>query len=325
MSGLKKTIIIISFFIVLLTIDTIGYLIIVPGINIVDALYMTFISITTVGYSEVFPLNTLGKIFTIWVIISGLGIFFYIIGTIAENMFEGNIRKILGRRKMKVIKKLKDHVIIAGFGIMGEQVCKQLDKKNKKFVIIENNRERFAVAEELEFNVLLGDATNEDILLNAGAKNAKTFVSLLASDVDNIYTVMTVKDINPSVFIITRAQDLANEKRLYKIGADRVVTPYELGSRRIVNTVIKPNLVEFIDLMTYTPQMSLSIEELTISENSPFAGKRIKNSGLREKHNIIIIAIKRDKKMFFNPPSEQKILADDILIIVGEKEKLLSL
>lgn len=284
----------------LILIDVTGYMII-EKIHFLDALYMTAISITTVGYREVFDLSPQGKLFTIWVIFSGLGTFFYIASRIAESAFEGNIRRILGRRKMKSLSQLKDHIIIAGFGVMGDHVCKELQKLKVKFVVIESGRERFANAEERGYNVILGDATDEEVLKLAGVDKAKTFISLLASDADNIFTVLSAREANPSIFIIARAMDAANKNKLFKIGANRVITPYELSSRRIVNTVLRPNVVEFIDLMTFAPKMSLSIEEFTIQEGSTFAGKQIKDSGLRQSYNTIVIAIKRGEEMFFNP------------------------
>lgn len=324
MSNLKKFLLLFFILAVLILVDTLGY-VLVEKVKFIDALYMTVISITTVGYTEVFPLSDRGRLFTIWVILSGLGTFFYIIGKIAETTFEGNIRAILGRRKMKMLLNMKDHVIVAGFGRMGENVCRELCSKKIKFVVIENDNERFALAEELEYNVINEDATKEESLQRSGIEKAQTFISLLASDADNIFTVMAVHDINPEVCIIARALDTVNEKRLYRVGANRVVTPYELGSRRIVNTVIRPNVVDMIDLMTYSAKMSISIEELTINEDSPFAKKRIIDSGIRQNYNAIVIAIKRAGEMIFNPNSREEILPEDILILVGEKEKLLNL
>lgn len=308
----------------LIVIDVIGYKII-EGAPLMAALYMTVISITTVGFREAFELSMAGRLFTIWVIFSGLGTFFYITGRIAESALESNIRRIMGRRKMKTMSRLKDHLVIAGFGIMGEQVCRELQKLKIKFIVIDNRGERFAAAEERGYNVLLGDATGEDILKLAGINRAKTFISLLSSDADNIFTVLSAREANPAVFIIARALDTVNRNKLLKIGANRVITPYELSSRRIVNTVLRPNVVEFIDLMTFAPKMSLSIEEFTIEPESVFIGKQIKDSGLRQKYNIIVIAIKRQEEMFFNPAPDFMIQANDILILVGEKEKLLKL
>jgi voltage-gated potassium channel len=308
----------------LITVDILGYMFIEKAPPL-DALYMTVISITTVGYRETFALSPLGRLFTIWVIFSGLGTFFFIAGRIAETALEGNIRRILGRRKMKSMSRIKDHLVIAGFGIMGEQVCRELRKLKLKFIVIDNRSDRFAYAEERGYNVILGDATDEEILKLAGVDKAKIFVSLLSSDADNIFTVLSAREVNPALFIIARALDSANRNKLFKIGANRVITPYELSSRRIVNTVLRPNVVEFIDLMTFAPQMSLSIEEFTVLPASPFADKQVKESGLRQKYDAIVIAIKRGKEMFFNPSPDLEIRAGDILILLGEKEKLLKL
>jgi voltage-gated potassium channel len=324
MSNAKKILLLFAILGILISIDVIGY-ILIQEVQFIDALYMTIISITTVGFTEVFPLSANGRLFTIWVIVSGLGTFFYIAGTIAENAFEGNLRSILGRRKMKMLLKLKDHVIVAGFGRMGENVCKELKSRKLNFLVIEASTERFAVAEEHGYNVILGDATNEEILDQAAVEKARTFISLLSSDADNIFTAMAVREVNSNVCIISRALDAANESRLYKVGANRVVSPYELGSRRIINTVLRPNVVDFIDVMTYSPHMALSIEEMTVKEESPYAGKTVRDSGLRQNYNIMVIAVKRKEEMFFNPPPDQEILPDDILILVGEKEKLLKL
>lgn len=324
MSNVKKALLLFAILTALVAIDVAGY-ILIEHVSAANALYMTVISITTVGYNEVFPLSEQGRMFTIWVIVSGLGTFFYIATKMAENIFEGNIRRILGRRKLKMIGKLKDHVIVAGYGIMGEHVCRELEHRKIKFIVLESSQDRFANAEELGYNVLLGDATNEEALAKAGIEKARTFISLLSSDADNIYTVMAVREMNANICIIARAQDAANEKRLYKVGSNRVIAPYELGSRRIVNTVLRPNVVEFLDVMTYSPKMDLSIEEFTISDSSPFANKQIKDSGLRQNYNTMVIAIKREEEMFFNPSGELEIKANDILILVGEKEKLLSL
>ncbi len=325
MKSYKKILFLFSILLLIIVIDTAGYTII-EDVSFVNALYITIISITTVGYKEIFPLSTKGTLFTIWVIMSGIGIFFYITVSIAEDILEGRIRGILGRRKMKKFSQLKNHVVIAGFGRMSEYVCRELAEKKIKFVIIENNPERFSNAEEKGFKVLMNDATNEEALCLAGVKRARTFISLLASDADSIFTVLAIREINPDICIITRALEVANEKKLYKIGANRVVLPYELSSRRIVNTVIKPHVVDFIDNITYhTPGLSLSIEEYTIKADSPFAGKAIRNSGLRENYNAMVVAIKRKDKTIFNPLPDEKILAEDILIVVGGSSKILNI
>jgi voltage-gated potassium channel len=306
--------------IVIVAIDITGYMAL-TGISFVNALYMTVISITTVGFQEVFPASTAGRIFTIFVILSGLGVFFYVAGTIVEVAIEGRIRAILGRRKMKTLAKMKNHTVIVGFGRMGELICRDLSLQKVDFILLESNAERFAAAEERGYHVLLVDATSENALDLASVSQARVFVSVLSNDADNIFTVLSARDLNPDLFIITRAFDKATEKKLYKIGANRVISPYELSANRIVNIVTKPNVVDFFDIFVQQ-QLSLSLEELTITATSPLLGKKISASGLREKQNAIIVAIKRGDGVIYSPGADTVIAEKDVLILLGEKTRL---
>ncbi len=306
----------------LLCIDVTGY-IVIENARFLDAIYMTVISISTVGYREIFPLSNAGVAFTIFVIVSGLGIFFYAAVFIGETMIENRIRKILGRRKMKSIEKLNNHIIIVGFGRMGEQVARELNAKQVDFVIIEKEPERYARAEEIGYNVMLADATVEDILDVAGIQRAKTLISLLPTDAENLFTVLTARDLNGEIFIITRAVELTNEKKLLKIGANQVVTPHRLTSQRIVNSVLKPNVVNLIDLVTQSKDLALSLEELRISNSSPLLGKTIRQSGIRQQYDAIVVAVKRNEQLLFNPPPDLTISDGDLLILIGNKENLL--
>ena len=223
---------------------------------------------------------------------------------------------------MKNIANLKNHIVIAGFGKMGETVAKAFKEQKKDFIIIENNNERFSAGEELGYNVLLMDATVEEALINAGIKKAKVYISLLSGDADNVFTIMSAKDLNPKLHIIARGQDKANETKLFKAGANIVISPVTLASNRIINTTLKPNVVNLIDLVTQTGDIPLSVEEITISEKSSLKDKLIKESGLREKTEAMVVGIKRGEKMHFNPSPTMKISEGDILILIGEKSKL---
>ncbi len=193
------------------------------------------------------------------------------------------------------------------------------------FLIIEQLPERYAAAEERGFHAIQASATDEAALKVAGIEKASYFISLLASDADNMFAVLTARELNPRLKIISRAFDAVNEKKLYKIGADLVISPYQLSSTRIVSTVLKPNVVDFFDLAIRSQKISLSIEELCISGQSPLAGKRIRDNSLRSQYNAIVVAVKRDGQMFFNPPADFEIQAGDILIVLGEKNKLLEI
>jgi len=305
----------------LLTFDVIGY-IIIEGVDALNALYMTIISITTVGFKEVFPLSFGGRIFTMVVILTGIGFFFYIAMSVAEITIEERVRKILGRRKMKTLAKLKNHIIIAGFGRMGKQVACELQSKGIRFVIIENNPEQFAKADELGYHVLMADAASEDTLELAGINKAKIYIALLGSDAQNLFTVLTAKELNPSIFIIARCFEPENEKKLTKTGANRVVTPHRLSSRRIVNTVLKPNVVNLMDLVSQSQELSLALEEITLGSDSEFIGKTIRDSGLKERFNAMVVAVKRGEDLHFNPAASKVLAPNDILILIGEKQKI---
>lgn len=308
----------------LLIIDIVGYMIIEKS-HFFDALYMTIISITTVGFKEVFPLSYQGRIFTIFVIITGIGFFFYFVVSIAEKIFEERFRKILGRRKMRTLAKLKDHIIISGFGRMGKLVACELNEKKISIAIIENSQERFAHAEALGYNVVLADATSEETLKQIGIDRAKTFISLLPSDAENLFTVLTARELNPSIFIITRCFEMQNEKKLSRSGANLVVTPHQLSSRRIVNTVLKPNVVNLMDIVSRAQNISLSLEEITIAEDSDFTGKSIRDSGIRQNFGAMVVAVKRKDHLFFNPSPEIILVPGDILILIGERDKILQI
>jgi voltage-gated potassium channel len=304
---------------------TAGYMII-SGVSLLDALYMTIISITTVGYREVIPLTPSGKLFTIGVIIVGLGIVFYFLQTIVEDTLEGRIRKIFGRRKMqKNMARMNRHVVVAGFGRMGEAVCRELEEAGKEFIIMENSLPRFALAEERNYPVLNANAADEDALKAAGLDKARVFISLLSDDADNILAVITAREINPGLVIITRALDSANEKKMYKAGADRVVSPYELSSHRIVRMVEKPNVVDFFDGLLSSREYELSLEELAVGEGSEFSGRSIREAGFRERFNAIIVAVRREGKMIFNPGPDLIVRSGDILILIAEPDALLKM
>lgn len=321
MNDRSKIIGILTILIFIILIDVSGF-VLIEKISILDAFYMTFITISTVGFGEVFPLSAPGKLFTIFVILTGLGTFLYLVGLIAEYSVEGRLRKILGRRKMKNISNLRNHIVIAGFGKMGETVAKAFKEQKEEFIIIENNGERFSAGEELGYKILYMDATIEESLIVAGIKKAKVYISMLSGDADNVFTIMSAKELNPEIHIIARGQDKTNENKLYRAGADKVISPITLASNRIINTTLKPNVVNLIDLVTQTGDIPLSVEEITISGKSTLKDKLIRESGLREKTEAMVVGIKRGEKMHFNPSPSMKILENDILILIGEKSKL---
>ncbi len=301
---------------------TLGYVLLEKA-SFIDSLYMTIITITSVGYREVIPLSNEGKIFTIFLIIIGLGTILYIISYFAEETLEVRIRKIFGKRRIeKVITKMKNHTILAGFGRTGRLVAEELKKRKKKFLVIEKDPNNFSIAENMGYTVIHGDASDEEILKSAGIERAKFFISVLPTDADNIYACLTAKELNPDIFVITRAFEPHSEKKLLKAGANKVISLHKLGALKIANAVSKPNVLDFFEIISEKSVLPLSVEEVKIKENSRLSGVSLMNSGLREKYGIMVIAIKRKNEVIFNPPPDIKLIPGDILIVLGDKEKI---
>ncbi|GAB6183972.1 potassium channel family protein [Thermodesulfovibrio hydrogeniphilus] len=300
---------------------TIGYMLL-ENMNFLDALYMTVITLATVGYREVKDLSDNGKLFTIILIFSGFGVFTYSLTQGAKIIVEGEIKEVFKKRKMKnVIEHLKDHYIICGYGRMGSIVVKELLANKVPLVVVEKNKE--GIPEHVKFPYIIGDATNDDILKSAGIESARGLISVLPSEAENLYVVLTAKELNPNLFIVARAIEKAAEGKLKRAGADRVVSPYLIGGLRIAHTILRPNVVEFLEFATRSEHLEIQIEEIEVSPNSSLVGKTIAQSGIGKDLGIIVIGIRRaEGRMKFNPTSQTLIKEGDILIVVGEPEKL---
>ncbi len=231
------------------TYGTVGYMII-EGWDFIDSLFMTVITLTTVGYSEIHEMDRAGRIFSIILILSGVGAMFYALGVGAKVLLEGEIRDILGRKRLnKKIENLKNHYIVCGFGRMGSIICNELMQSNSPFVVIESSSELLA---DLDADILSlqGDATQDSILKQAGIDKAKGLISVLSSDANNLYVVLSARGLNPDLRIVARASDEGAEQKLKRAGADNVVSPYYIGGLRIAHTLIKPAVVDFIEFAT---------------------------------------------------------------------------
>lgn len=301
---------------------TLGY-IIIEGWNFIDSIYMTIITLTTVGYREIHPLSTKGIIFTIVLMVSGVGTVFYALGTGAKLILEGELRDIFGRKRLeKRIKELKNHYIICGYGRMGKIICRELKEKNIKFVVIEKNAENIPHDRE-DMLIFEGDATRDDVLKEMGIERAKGLISVLPTDAENLFVVLSARELNPKLFIVARAGEEGSEQKLLRAGADRVVSPYHIGGLRIAHTVLKPAVVDFIEFATKSGNIDLQMEEITIKEGSRLAGQTLDECGIGRDLGIIIVAIKKPTgDMRFNPTFKTTIKTGDTLIALGEVSKL---
>jgi len=286
-----------------------------------DALYMTIITLATVGFREVHELSPEGKIFTIVLIISGTGIIAYTLSSLIQFTLEGQLRKILGRKKLESrIGKLRDHYIICGYGRIGHLICREFQSRPTPFVIVEQNPNHIERLEREGYMYVEGDATDDETLQAAGIEHAKGLITAVTSDTDNVYITLTARGLNPKLFILARAGEEGAEKKLMRAGASKVISPYTIGASRMAQAILRPSVVDFIELATASEHLALQIEEIRIAADSVLAGKNLINSGIRQSMGIIIVGIKEsDGKMTFNPPPEKNIEPNSVLIILGER------
>jgi voltage-gated potassium channel len=327
MSKLKKLVMSILISITILLFGTLGYMVI-EGWSFLDAFYMTVITLTTVGFGEIHELGYAGKIWTIVLIFVGVGVILYIITMVTQFVVEGRIREALGRRKLeKEIQKLKDHYIICGYGRVGQTMCDILSSKPLKLVVIDKDPGK--IEELLHKKDLLyieGEATDENILIGAGIERAKSLITVLGTDMDNVYVTLSARGINHNLFIMARSGDAGSGKKLLRAGADKVVSPYRIGARRMTQMILRPTVTDFLDLAMMERNMNIQMEEIPVNSNSNLIGIPLENSGIRRDLNLIIIAIKKSSgDMLFNPSSKTTIEAEDTVIAVGESDNLIEL
>lgn len=308
---------------VVLATGTVGYHTI-EGWPILDGLYMTVITITTIGFGEVHPLSRDGRLFTLFLIIMGIGIFGHALVAASRWLIEGEVEKVFKRRRsMKAIERIKDHYVVCGFGRMGSFVCQQFHARGIPFVVVENRPEVQDKITEAGFFLSPGDATDEDVLVAAKIKAARGLVSALNSDAANVYVVLTARELNADIEIIARAGEEDAEKKLLRAGANRVISPYRIGGMRMVMGILKPHVMSFLEVAMDYSELNVELEEVTVAENSVYSGKRLIETDIRKDLNLIVIAIKKKNgQMVFNPGSNTIIEDNDVLIAMGERKYL---
>ncbi len=306
----------------ILAVGTVGYRWI-EGWSLEDSLYMVVITLSTVGYGEVRTLSPAGRVFTIVLIVAGVSLVTYAVGTISRMIVEGELQVLLGRRRaMTKIRRLKDHYIICGFGRIGSLVAQEFERRPLPFVVIERDEARVVQIPE-HYPVVVGDASEEAVLLKAGIERAKGLVAVLQSDADNLFVTLTARDLNPDLFILARYEEEKTETKLLRAGANKVVSPYIIGGSRMAMAVVRPNVIDFIELATTSESLGLQLEEVLIGEGSSLAGITLAESPIRSELDIIVVAIKRSSgHMEFNPSALSRPEPGDRLIVIGEREHL---
>jgi len=296
----------------------IGYALL-EGYTFLEALYMTIITVATVGFAEVRPLSPVGRLFTSGLIILGVGFVAYSFGTLLEMMVEGGLQDILGRRRVeKEIRKLKDHYVVCGFGRMGSVVVEELLKRDMHCIVIESDQSK--VQDMLDQGILAihGDAGDEAVLKKACIEEARGLVAVAASDAQNLFITITARSLNKELFITSRAESKGTVQKMLQVGANKVVSPYMIGAYRLVSTILKPAVTHFIEMSSIEREMDVRLEEIRVAESSRLDGKLLRETPIRSELGIIVIGIeKRGGDMLFNPPSDQVIESGDKLITIG--------
>ena len=291
-----------------------------------DSFYMTVITLSTVGFQEVRPLSQEARIFTSFLIFGGVGSFAFLAGSGAQLLVEGRINQLLGRRRVqKAIDRLENHFIVCGYGRIGSIVAREIMREGHPLVVLEQDPD---IIKRLELDNVLhlaGDATSDELLLAAGLTRARSLITALTQEAANVYVVLTARQLNPNIVIVSRADQESHIPRLERAGADRVVLPHTIGGVRMAQSVLKPSVVNFID-MAVQGGLDLQMEELRIGTASPLIGKNLIESQIRPRYNLIIIGIKpADEPMRFNPSPDAVIQAGDRLLCIGKPENFLQI
>lgn len=312
--------------IILLTITIIGTIgfHFIEGWSLSDSFYVCVATLSTVGYGDFAPETTAGKFFAVAVIILGVGMMFYTLVLVAETFIEGRVNILLGRGKLeKIIEKMNNHYIICGGGRIGFLICRELMAGNVPCLVIDNNAEVIQKAQDEGFIYCKGDATQDKVLIAAGIKRAKGIICVLPSDAENLYVILTAKELNQKIFVMARSEEEESEHRLLRAGADKVMSPYTLGGVRMAMAVLRPAMLDFIEITTSRQSLELRMEEVPICKNSQLVSKSLEDSGIRKNYGLIIVAVKKDSgKMIFNPLANYMIEEGDRLIAMGEDENV---
>ena len=304
-------------------VGTAGY-VLIEGWSTWDAFYMTVITVTTVGYGEVHPLSPAGRAFTVVILLTGVGAFFYAFTLFMALLAEGGLVERRERKRLaRMLDNLVDHFIVCGFGRMGEIIAHEFARQKVPFVVIERNPERMHLAIEQGFLAVEADASNEEVLRRIGIARARGFVAAVSTDAENVYAVLSARLLNPNLFIVGRAETEDSRTKLMRAGADRVISPYQLGGLQLAQTALRPAVVDFVQLATSSENMDLNLEQVHITEGSSLAGRSLIDAGLRQRFGVVVVGIRRaDGHMDFNPEPETSMRAGDDLVVLGRAESL---
>ena len=311
-------------FSLLLIIGTVGYMILLD-VDFVDALYMTVITVSTVGFGEVGTTSNSSEIFSVIMIFLGVGIVGYAFTTLVAMFVEGKVSDLWKGSKMeRKISALNDHYIICGSGELAEVIIKKFIDENLDFVVITDKREDLDDYSHHNILVVEGQSTEESVLLHAGIEKAKGLVATMETEVDNIVTVLTARNLNNKIYIISNAITKSGNEKLLKVGANKTLSAIEISGNRMASLMIKPNIISFLDVVTRVGDVELDLEEVIVKRGSYLENKTLIEAQIPRKTGLTVLAIKKieDEKMLFNPPIDYTFKIGDVLIILGREEQV---
>jgi len=298
----------------------------IEGWSILDSLYVTAQTVTTVGFGDLTPRTVWGRAFATVFMLVGVGIVLYALTSAVQSIVQSEMVATFGRRRLsRKMSKLRNHFIICGAGRVGSHLIRSLQGSDETFIVIESNAEKVSQLLDLGIAVLVRDATLEESLIEAGVENAKGLAACLPKDADNVYVVLTARALNPDIHIVARAAEEQAEAKLIRAGANRVVAPTIIGGHRMAMALTKPAVGDFLDSITAN-QLDLGFEQLEVEPVSSFVGRRLSDTNIRSQLNIVIVSIRRvNGEIVFNPNAEAVIQAGDMLIAIGSAESLAQL
>ncbi|MDX1976484.1 MAG: potassium channel protein [Pseudanabaenaceae cyanobacterium bins.68] len=307
----------------LILIGTVGYELL-EGWNGIDALFMTLITLTTVGFGEVHPLDQSGRIFTIALILLGFVSIGYIGNRFTQALIEGYFQEVVRLRKqMQIMSSLDRHYIICGFGRTGRQVTAEFTAEGVDFIVIDNNLEQVKIAETMGYKAIQGDATLDQDLERVRIDRALCLVCTLPSDAENLYTVLSAKSLNPQIRAIARASNEEAIQKMRRGGADEVISPYITGGKRMAAAALRPQVMDFVDGILSSGNKSFYIEEFRLTPDCPYLGQTLYNAQLRSRTGSLVLAIRRqDGNLIGGPSANTIILEGDQLICMGTADQL---
>ena len=311
-----------AYFTILISVGTLGFYVIGGDEwSLIDSFYMTIFTITTVGFGEIHPLNDLGRLWTSFVIVFGVSGFLYMLSEIGAELVEFRVYK--ENQKKRKIRKMKNHYIICGYGRMGAVIARELHEKNYPFVVVEIDQDKIDKISALGYQSILGDATIEKTLEEAGIHKAAGIVVCLNNDPDNLFVTLTARSLNHDAFLVSRCSQINNKPKLKQAGANKVVNPYTAGGHKMAELLISPELEDTVSLSLSHGIVDLAIDEVNLTNLNSFHGVKIKNSKFREEFNLIIIGlVNGDGSYEINPDPELQLSADHTVMIMGQKRQL---